>query len=204
MCIRDRSLVSQRAIVNHFAKLNKIIIEKEFINDRDDAILKQAISYTLKHQVTFIIAMLDCLSNDLDFILSTKKKLGNLFQSCDLVANDSLTISIAYNHNQRGKLLSSIRTKAAFDAKKKQGYTFGNAQNLTAKGRALGLEEIRTKASSNRQQQKILAIIQKCRKEGMGWGKIAQDLNNFGFMTKNGRLFYKMTVKRLMARVNIS
>ncbi len=191
------SLESQRAIISHFAKFDNATIEKEFINDGNNAILKQAVAYAQKHQITFVIATLDCLADDLDLILSTKKKLGNLFESCDLMANDSLTISIAYQYNQRNKLLSSIKTKAAFEAKKKQGQIFGNAQNLTAKGRQMGLEKIRSKTAFDKQQQKVLAIIHKCRKEGMGWGKIAKILNEFGFRTKHENLFYKMSVKRL-------
>lgn len=198
------SLESQRAIISHFAQSDKAIIEKEFINDGDDSILKMAIAYCIKHQVTFVIATLDCLSNDLDLILFTKKKLGNLFQSCDLMANDSLTISIAYQLNQRNKLLSSIKTKAAFEAKKKQGQIFGNIQNLTAKGRELGLERIRAKVSSDKQQQKVLGIILKCRMEGMGWGKVAQSLNDFGFKTRNGKLFYKTTVLRIHKQLDTS
>jgi len=49
-------------------------------------------------------------------------------------------------------------------AKKLEGKVFGNVQNLTDKGRALGLAKIRNKSSSSKQQKKILGIIQKCRK----------------------------------------
>jgi len=86
-----------------------------------------------------------------------------LFQSCDLPASDSLTLSIAFGLAQRAKELVSIRTKAALKAKKLEGKTFGNRQNLTAKGRSLGLAKIRAKATSSKQQQKILGIIHKCR-----------------------------------------
>jgi hypothetical protein len=161
------SLKSQKAIINHFVALEKSAIAKEFKEQGDKTTLKQAVAYALKHQYRFIIATLDCLSDDLDSILSIKKKLGNLFQSCDLPANDSLTISIVYNANRRNKLLSSIKTKAAFQTRKQRGKSFGNPQNLTARGRQLGLAKIKTMTTSN--NQKILKVIEKCRKAGLGW-----------------------------------
>ena len=36
---------------------------------------------------------------------------------------------------------------------------------------------------------------------GMGWGKIAQSLNNFGYKTRKGNRFYKQTVKRKFKKV---
>ena len=157
------SLNAQRAILSHFAKLDKATIEKEFINNGDVSILKQAIKYSIKHQITFMIASLDCLSDDIDLIISTKKKLGSLFQSCDLPAQDSLSLSIAFGLNQRAKELVSIKTKAALKIKKMEGKSFGHVQNLTGEGRKLGLAKIKAKATSNKQQQKILTIIAKCR-----------------------------------------
>lgn len=45
-----------------------------------------------------------------------------------------------------------------------QGHLFGNPKNLTAMGRKLGLEKIKLKSKDNRQTQKILEIINKCKK----------------------------------------
>lgn len=157
------SLAGQKAIVTHFVNEEKGVVCKEFVNDGDTTTLKKAIAYSLKHQVTFVIASLDCIS-DVSTILSTKKKLGNRFKSCDLPAMDSLTLSIAIGLKQRAKELVSIRTKVAFEAKKAQGQRFGNAQNLTDKGRKLGLAKIKNKAIEHPSTQKVITIIAKCRK----------------------------------------
>ena len=94
-------------------------------------------------------------------------------------------------------MLTSIKTKTAFETRRKQGQTFGNPQNLTARGRKLGLATIKAKVENSSQSQKVLEIIEKCRMDGMGWGKIANALNQHGFRTRFGKSFYKMTVKRL-------
>lgn len=90
------SLDAQRAIISHYTNMDKAVCEKEFINNGDDTILKMAINYALKTQSIFTIASLDSLSDNIDTIVFTKKKLGNLFKSCDLPTSDNLTLSIAF------------------------------------------------------------------------------------------------------------
>lgn len=37
----------------------------------------------------------------------------------------------------------------------------------------------------------------------MGWGKIAQSLNEFGYKTIRGKAFYKNSVKRLYVKSHL-
>lgn len=106
-----------------------------------------------------MIASLDSLGNDNNLILGVKKQLGKLFVSCDLPVSDSLSLSIAIGLNKRAKELVSIRTKAAMYAKKMEGQTFRNIQNLTDDGRKMGLAKIKVKGGNDGQSQKILKII---------------------------------------------
>lgn len=192
------SLDSQKAIVNHFVKIEKGTIVREFISDTNDkAVLKEAIKYCKDSQEPLMIASLDVLGNDAHLIMWVKKQLGKLFVSCDLPASDSLTLSIALQINQRAKELISIRTKAAMAVRKLEEQTFGNVQNLTDEGRKLGLAKIKAKAGNGGQSQKVLEIIEKCRAAGMGLGKIARALNELGYRTVRGKRFYKETIKRL-------
>lgn len=55
------------------------------------------------------------------------------------------------------------------EAQKKQGKKFGSPNNLHLKHRKLGLKRMRNKLAQNKDNQKVMQIIQKCRKAEMGW-----------------------------------
>lgn len=200
------NLDSQKAIIQYFTKRNKAEIIEEFLDEKQPENwknypqLKKAIQFCIKNKYTLIVATLDKLSNDIDEIFAIKKKLGNLFISCDLPTSDNLTLSIYNNIKQRQKLLNSIRTKATFQRKKAEWKTFGFPKNLTAKGRKLGLAKIKQKATENTRCQKTVKLIVRCKQSGMGFGSIAKILNKNGFLTIRGKPFYKESVKRLYKR----
>ena len=98
---------------------------------------------------------------------------------------------------QRQALLHSIRRKASIQAKQAHGKVYGNAQNFTVAGRRLGLEKIRSKATTHPKKQEIQAIIRKCQAVNMSYGAIAEALNQNGFTTIRGKRFYRNTVRRL-------
>jgi DNA invertase Pin-like site-specific DNA recombinase len=196
-------LESQKAIIEHYAKKDKAKIVCEFTeveSGRDienRKILQDAIKYCLKNKYTLIVAKLDRLSRDVEHIFQIKKKLGNQFKSCDSPSSDSLTLSIFAGLAQRERELVSIRTKAAFKAKKAQGHVFGNPQNLTLAGRKLGMQKMKELAATNKHNKMAARLILRCRDAGLGFGQIAKELNENGFTTPRGKQFYKTTVKRL-------
>ena len=191
-------LASQKAIIEHFVKLEKYILLQEFIEQPNkQSQLHKAIALCRKHKAIFIVATLDCISKDEHTIFSTKKKLGNLFRSCDLPTSDSLTLSIALGLQHRKFELASIKTKAALQACKVAGKQLGNTQNLTKEGRKMGLASITSKTTNTPRMEKVIRIIEKCRKAGMGWGSIARGLNESGYKTARGMEFSKMAVKRM-------
>lgn len=199
-------LESQKAIVEHYATTDNAILIDSFterasgkdITNR--AILKQAINYCLKNDCMLIVAKLDRLSRDVEHIFVIKKKLGDRFKSCDLPNTDSLTLSIFAGLAQKERELISIRTKAALKAKKEQGAKLGNPHHLTDTARKLGTQRIKEKALNNINNTRALRLIGRCKKEGMTLEAIANELNQNGFVTSRGKLFYKTTVKRLYER----
>lgn len=194
------SVVSQKAIVYHYAKIDKAEVIAEFSSDefeKYDAALNATISFCLKNSCTLIVATLDSLPGNINRVFAIKKKLDGHLKSCDLPSSDSLTLSIHASIKKRQKDLISIRTKAAFDAKKAQGVVFGTPENLTPEGRKMGLETIYKNAAENTANQEAIKLISRCRNAGMGFGQIAKELNKNGFVSARGKQFYKMTVKRL-------
>ena len=89
------------------------------------------------------------------------------------------------------------QTKAAIENQKAQWKTFGSPQNMTEKGRKLGVTAIKNKATQNTQCQKTVRLIVRCKKAWMGFTRIAKMLNKNGFLTVRGKQFRKETVRRL-------
>jgi len=199
-------LDAQKAIVEHYTNADGATIDRVFTeteSGKDIAnrkILQQAIQYCLQNNYTLIVAKLDRLSRDVEHIFSIKKKLGNLFKSCDLPNTDSLTLSIFAGLAQRERELISIRTKAALKVKKAQGVKLGNPQHLTNLSRTNSIISIKKKAAENVNNTRAMSLIVRCKKDGMSLGAIATELNNNGFLTAKNKSFQKTTVQRLYSR----
>lgn len=164
------SLAAQRAIIEYFAKADKLELTKVFIDETTNCPqFHRAIKYAQKHQTLLLVAQLAVLNNDVGTILMLKKKLGKRFRSCDIPINNSLSLAIAMELQARDKLLTSIITKAALQQRKAMGKHLGNVQNLTATGRALGLKKMQQNIAESSTTKKIVGMIHKCRLAGMGW-----------------------------------
>ncbi|GAB2564476.1 recombinase family protein [Spirosoma aerophilum] len=198
------SFDAQKAIIEHYAQIDKAEIAAEFIETESGKdvenrpILKEAIQYAQAHKCILVVAKLDRLSRDVEHIFRIQKQLGSLFKSCDLPTTDALTLSIYAGIAQRERELISIRTRQALQAKKKQGAELGKLSNLTHAGRSAGGAARSDKAKANQNNQRATALIQVCREKGMSLAKIADHLNNNGFHTATGKKFHKGTVSRTL------
>lgn len=196
-------LQAQRAVIEHYAKLEGAEIVKEYIesesgkNIENRPKLQQAINDCIKNNYILVVAKLDRLSRDVEHIFKIQKRLGDKFKSCDLPTTDSLTLSIFAGLAQREREIIGIRTKIALDAKKKQGIKLGNPQHLTQEARLKGVQAIKEKARNNQHNRVATALIEKCKKEGKTLQQIADELNQHGFKTSQGKLFNPVTVSRL-------
>ncbi|MBK8451696.1 MAG: recombinase family protein [Saprospiraceae bacterium] len=192
-------LEAQRAIIRHFTSLEESIIVREVMEaesgkDIDNRPgLANAIQECETMGYTLIVAKLDRLSRNVEHIFRIHNRLGDLFKSCDLPTTDSLTLSIFAGLAQREREIISIRTKQALAAKKARGETLGTIKNLTHVGRKAGNKAIKEQAISKNQMAK--SFVSKC--NGMTLEAIANELNNSGFKTSQGKKFHKTSVKRL-------
>jgi len=192
-------LEAQRAIINYFTSLEQAIIVKEVIETESgkDIINRPGLSSVIEEceskGYTLIVAKLDRLSRNVEHIFRIHNRLGERFRSCDLPTTDSLTLSIFAGLAQREREIISIRTKQALAAKKARGEKLGTIENLNRNGRQEGNKTLRLKAITKNQMAK--SFISKC--NGMTLEAIANELNNNGFRTSQGKLFHKTTVLRL-------
>lgn len=197
-------LEAQKAIIKHYATIDNIAIEKEFIEVvsgkeiENRPILKEALTYCKSHKTILIVAKIDRLSRRVQDTFSIIDTLGEgNFKSCDLPTTDSLTLSIFAGLAQREAEIISIRTKAALQAKKAKGFVLGKPQNMNDTGRAKGVESNRAKAQANHNNIRAKSMIARCKQDGMTLQAIANELNTNGFATSQGKAFTGTAVKRL-------
>ncbi|RAJ89911.1 DNA invertase Pin-like site-specific DNA recombinase [Larkinella arboricola] len=196
------SFDAQKAIIEHYAQIDKAEIAAEFIETESGKdienrpILKEAIQYAQANKCVLVVAKLDRLSRDVEHIFKIQKQLGSLFKSCDLPTTDALTLSIYAGIAQRERELISIRTRQALQAKKRQGAKLGKLSNLTYEGRSAGGAARSSKAKVNQNNQRAKALIRVCREKGMSLAQIAEHLNINGFTTSTGKPFHKVGIGR--------
>jgi DNA invertase Pin-like site-specific DNA recombinase len=200
-------LLAQRAIIAHYAKIEGAEIAKEYIESESGKemdnrpVLEMAINDCLKEDAILVVAKLDRLSRDVEHIFKIQKQLGERFKSCDLPTTDALTLSIFAGLAQREREIISIRTKVALQAKKAQGVKLGNPEHLTQEARDKGVAAIKAKAKANTHNRVASALIDKCKKENKTLQAIANELNQHGFKTSQGKRFNPISVSRLANRV---
>ncbi|WP_207436069.1 recombinase family protein [Sabulibacter ruber] len=194
-------LEAQRSAVRQFVKQHDLILE-EFTevesgkkNNRGE--LVAAIDRAKRTQATLIIAKLDRLSRNAAFIF-TLRDSGVDFVCADMPEANTLTIGIFAVLAQHERELISSRTKAALKAKKEQGFTLGTPANLTQEARVKGLAVRRNNANQNKRNRQALTLIRIYREKGYTYQRIAEELNEGGYVTRNGKPFMKGTVHYLL------
>ncbi|PRY05022.1 DNA invertase Pin-like site-specific DNA recombinase [Pontibacter ummariensis] len=193
-------LEAQRAAVRLFVKSEDQILE-EFTevesgkkNSREQ--LRAAVALAKMRQSTLLIAKLDRLSRNAAFIF-TLRDSGVDFVCADMPEANTLTIGIFAVLAQHERELISQRTKAALDAKKEQGFKLGSPKNLTEAARLKGLEVRQRNASLNKANRQASKLIRIYREQGYTFQQIAEELNEEGYVTRNGKPFLKGTVHYL-------
>jgi DNA invertase Pin-like site-specific DNA recombinase len=184
------SFIGERSLLGEFKDI------ESGKNDYRPELLK-AIEMTKLTGSTLVIAKLDRLSRNLNFItLLQKEKIK--FVCCDLPDANELTIHIigAMAESERQRL--SIRTKEALSQLKKRGVQLGNPANLTSKARLKGSLKMKEKSTLNPNNIKAKKVILLLKENGMTLREITTELNQAGFKTANNGLFQPEQVRRLM------
>ena len=193
-------LESQKSIVEKFIGENKLVasfteIESGKNNTRVE--LLKAIDYAKTKNATLIIAKLDRLSRNVQFIFALRDS-GVNFTCCDIPDANTMTIGIFALLAQQERELISERTKAALQAKKARGAVLGTPANLTKDARQKSIEVRKTKATATNLQASAFSKALKL--QGMTLRATASELNKNGFKSSTGKSFEATTVKRLLER----
>jgi DNA invertase Pin-like site-specific DNA recombinase len=195
-------LEAQRTAVSTFVGNASILqefveVESGKVNDRPQ--LVAAIDYAKGKGATLVIAKLDRLSRNAGFIFALRDS-GVDFVCTDMPDANTLTVGIFAVLAQHERELISSRTKAALQAKKKQGHKLGTPANLTEAARSRAREVIREKAASNENNRRAAALISLYRQQGLTWSDIAGMLNRSGFRTARGKQFQAVQVQRIFKK----
>lgn len=183
-------LEAQRTDVQRFVNCDTCIIAEytdvESGKKANRTELLKAIAECKATGATLIIAKLDRLSRDVEFIFALRNS-GVDFKACDLPDFNTLTLGMFAVIAQHEREMISQRTKKALAVKKEKGVKLGSPvasetiQAVTEKG----LNTRKANARANENNVKATALIVSMRNTGKNWSEIAQELNDKGFKTRN-------------------
>jgi DNA invertase Pin-like site-specific DNA recombinase len=183
-------LEAQRTDVRRFVNCETCIIAEftdvESGKKANRPELLKAIAECKATGATLIIAKLDRLSRDVEFIFALRNA-GVDFKACDLPDFNTLTLGMFAVIAQHEREMISQRTKKALAVKKEKGVKLGSpvaSQTLQAVTEK-GLNARKANARSNENNVKATALIVSMRNAGATWTAIANELNAKGFRTRN-------------------
>lgn len=164
--------------------------------------LSKAIEYCKENNSTLLVAKLDRLSREVEFIFNLRNS-GIKFVCSDMPDFNTLTLGIFATIAQYERELISERTKKSLDELKKKGVKLGNPKNLyDDKNIAFNnsLKVRQQNALENENNRKAGTLIVSLRKAKTTWKDITQTLNDNGFKTRRGNDFTPTQVQRLYDR----
>jgi DNA invertase Pin-like site-specific DNA recombinase len=161
-------------------------VESGKINDRPE--LTKALKYCRMTGATLIVAKLDRLSRDLNFITSLQKA-GTDFIVCDFPSANKFTLQVFGALAEYEAQLISQRTTSALAALRAKGRVLGKPENLkpvaASFGRSMG------RASRTRKADlfalEVVPLIKECMEHGLSLNRTADHLNDQHILTASGK-----------------
>jgi DNA invertase Pin-like site-specific DNA recombinase len=211
-------LEAQRQAVTDFLnggcwQLLREYVEVETGKRADRPVLSEALHHCKVTGATLVIAKLDRLSRDLEFIARMQKGAVR-FLCCDMPETNELTVHLLAAIAQHERQAISKRTREALAAAKARGTwvsrsnrtvsRLGNPNGAAAirragKGNAAAVVAI--KAAADEHAANLAPIIDDIRGNGItSYKAIARELNNREILTARGGRWYPTTVKNLLTR----
>lgn len=151
--------------------------------------LQQAMEVARQSKATLLVAKLDRLSRDVEFIAGVIKRCDLIVASMPNADKFQLHIYAALAEQER--LFISLRTKAALAEAKARGVKLGGTRPEAE------VRHAAVKAKSEANAERIRTILSNSRAAGMTYKAIAAELNKLGVATATGSgKWYDTTVRR--------
>ena len=201
-------LAAQRASVTRYLTTIEVTVLDEFVEiesgakaDRPE--LLRALRKCKLTGATLIVAKLDRLSRDVEFISALQKSAVN-FLCSDMPQANTLTIGLLSVLAQHERELISTRTKDALAAAKARGVVLGNprlAEVANTDTGAARAAHVANAAERNEQIGSVIAEIEAEAGETLSLQQLADELNDAGYTTTRGKAFSKTAVMRIRQRM---
>lgn len=202
-------LEAQRAAISAYARSANAVTVEEFQEvesgrKNDRPALATALKSARVHGAKLVIAKLDRLSRDASFLLNLQAS-GVDFTACDMPDASPFTVGIMAVLAQQESKMISDRTKAAMQAAKARGMTFGNPNGAAplrraGKGNAASVQAM--KDSANARAADLADVLEHVQSQGHSTLQaIATELNRRGIRTARGGRWHASTVANLRARI---
>jgi DNA invertase Pin-like site-specific DNA recombinase len=188
-----------RAFVADPAQLLGEFVEVESGKKNQRPQLLAAIAAARTVGATLLIAKLDRLSRNAGFIFALRDS-GVAFVCCDMPDANTLTVGLFAVIAQHERETISKRTKEALTAKKARGAVLGTPANMTPAAIAKSLGIRQENARTNQQNQQAARLGGLLCAQGYTLQQIARELNEGGYRTRRGQLFFPTSVQRLLQR----
>lgn len=182
---------AQRAAITSYLngghwELLQELVEVESGKNNERPQLREALGLCKLTGATLIIAKLDRLSRNMNFITSLQES-GIKFIACDMPTANEFTVHIFAAMAQHERKVISQRTKDALKAAKASGVILGK-NNLTTEGTAKGItaSRIARQEKADNFAQSVFPIISDFHSKGMSLRMIAALLNSKNILTARG------------------
>lgn len=196
---------SQREVVRRFVQSQNGVLEREFSEvesgrktDKERPQLAAALDFCKRHKATLVIAKLDRLARNAEFLLRLQNS-GVDFIACDAAGCDRFTVGVLALLAQRERELIGERTRLGLAAAKAKGVKLGTP-NPT---KAVAAMVTANKTAKGEFAVKVLPVIAEIKSAGVSTLRgICECLNRRGISTRNGKTWYPATVRNVLKLQN--
>jgi DNA invertase Pin-like site-specific DNA recombinase len=185
-------LEAQQSDVRAFLGQHGGVLEEEFIErksgekDKNRPELQKALAYCRKHKCRLLLAKLDRVSRDVEFIAWLMKQVP--FTVVSMPNADPFQVHIWAALAQQERTMIAQRTKAGLKVAKANGKQLGG----------LRPGSLRFKAEADQRALELKPLFDQM--SGLSAREIAEELNKRKVPTANGCIWHSTTVLRMMRR----
>lgn len=192
---------SQKEIVRRFVESQDGILDKEFsevesgkYSDSDRPQLAAALDYCKRNKATLVIAKLDRLARNAEFLLRLQNS-GVDFVCCDCPNADRFTVGILALVAQRERELISERTRLGLAAAKSKGVKLGTPNPK----KAVAAMVTANKTAKSAFTAKVLPLVREIQSAGVQTLQgIADCLNRRGIPSRSGKTWHPSSVRNII------